>query len=830
MGTVEVSSGIPRLRPELVVMPDGETGRGRVVKDPRTRRYFRFDELEGFILDRLDGSYTAVDIQIALASDLGEEFSLEELQDFIDTLKEKGLCDDDRPTMPVHAPGLGAEVATALAAQGIVLPPVALDRTGTATDAQAKLAEAVGFLREGRFSAALRSFDELLAAHPGHTQAATLRALLVQVGGAAALAAAQKAEAASKKGSALYRRVPLFDPDALYGRLAPLCAPIWTRGFVAVYAAYVLLAGFVFATHRAELFSSLPHLPGYAFLAAIAVASLVHVALHETAHGLTCKHFGGRVPEAGFLLIFFFMPAFYVDVTDAWVFRQRRQRVLVSLAGPLLDLFVASTAILAWRVLAPGYGRMVAIAVMTAAATNVLLNLNPLMKLDGYYVLSDISGIPNLREAATRAMGRMFRFGSNHATGEAPMPARTLALLAVYGLLTTLYSGFILYVLGKALFLISSKIAGLWGPLLLLAGLGWLLRRMIGRLVAAIARFCTGFTIARAATVSAAACAALALFVLPLSLKVTGPAALEARVRGAVRPPVGGNLAEVLVKEGDRVEAGQVVARIDSRDLEAHLGMARAAIARAQAELRLVSRGPEREVLAQARERVHAARAQVEQLRSRHERLTRLRAEGLVAPEQFDQSKTELVVGEGALRATAEETRLVEKGARPEEIAAAQAEVQRLEAEAVEVQRRIEGCTLRAPAAGIVITPNLDQRRGDFVSAGGVVLEIADTATLAANVVVLESEIGDVAPGRTVQLRFAAFPDRTFEGTVEDVAPAARPDQLGRAVFNVRCRVHAAATTLRPGMTGAAKIACGTRTVAQLIARRVMRMIDPSLL
>jgi len=116
------------------------------------------------------------------------------------------------------------------------------------------------------------------------------------------------------------------------------------------------------------------------------------------------------------------------------------------------------------------------------------------------------------------------------------------------------------------------------------------------------------------------------------------------------------------------------------------------------------------------------------------------------------------------------------------------------------------------------------------VPAGGLVLELAGDGGLAADVEVQESEIGDVAPGLPAQFRLTAYPDRVFDGTVIEIAPVGVADRLGRTSFRVRCSVTDPSGRLKPGMTGAAKIAGGKMPLGRLIARRVLRLVDPSLL
>jgi multidrug resistance efflux pump len=210
--------------------------------------------------------------------------------------------------------------------------------------------------------------------------------------------------------------------------------------------------------------------------------------------------------------------------------------------------------------------------------------------------------------------------------------------------------------------------------------------------------------------------------------------------------------------------------------------------------------------------------------------LTRLRNDGLVPDDLYEQVGKELAIREGELRANIEELRLLEKGTRPERITAARAEVRRLETKAFDIEHRIGALELNSPIAGVVVTPDLESRIGESVPAGGLLLEISEASRLQTEVLVPEREIGVVEPGLQVTVRLAAFPDRKFPGHIEEIAPIAETDDLGGAVFRVTCSLADDGHVLRPGMTGSAKITCGSYTVGRIALRRVLRLIDPSLL
>ncbi len=829
--TAKIDSS-PRLRDGILVRPDAETGKGRVVGDPHRRRYFRFDELEGFIIECLDGERTAVDIQIEAAIQLGVELSLDEIQEFIDDLRDRELVEDGGLCLPALEPALGQQVYAALEQGGFQfrdadapLPPGIVPSRRSPAEARL-FDQAVALMREGRFSAALRCFEEILSANPGNQRAAAIRAVLVQAG--SVRSESKRNESAKGNSNPLYLRIPFFNPDRVFTKLEPAFRFVWTRAFAVAYLALVTLAAGIALTHRTEILAHLPDLSAAGWAGGLLVAAVFLTAMHEMAHGLTCKHFGGKVPETGFLLLLFFMPALYVDVSDAWLFPRRSQRGLVSAAGPLFDLAAACCALILWWIVPPGPFHVACALSMTASLASVAMNLNPLMRLDGYYIMSDLSGVPNLRSVAISSLGRLLP-GKGRESGVSLTP-RARIFVGIYGVLSTVYILGVLMVLFRLVLGLSTNMAGLWGPVILVGILGYLARKPLRLLFVVLKRKLAAISLRGGMTLAASTLALVAILLIPWNLKIAGPVSVTSRNRVAVRPEVAGNLSEILVREGDAVDAGQVVARFNRSELLSQLAMTRSDIARGRAELELLLKGPEREHIRQAKEKVRSADVEASHLRARFERLSRLRNEGLVATDLYEQVGKELAIGEGSLRAAKDQERLLEKGARPERISAARADVARLETKAADVLRRLAACELRAPIRGIVVTPNLAEHNGERIPSGAALMEIANTDELVTEVSVVEAEIGDVAREQQVSIRFAAYPDRSFEGKVLEIAPMAEEDRLGRATFRVKCSIADSEGVLRPGMTGAAKIECGTQSIGRLVLRRVLRLIDPALL
>lgn len=187
------------------------------------------------------------------------------------------------------------------------------------------------------------------------------------------------------------------------------------------------------------------------FILPLYVLILAHIVLHELAHGTVCKHYGGKVPRLG-IMFYLAMFIFYCDTTAAWTFPRKRQRILVSLGGPLVSFAVFGAGL--WgAAYCAGTGSVweyVLVAFCLFNFFGLVMNFNPFIKMDAYYMLVDYTGISNLRKKSFKYLERKVfaRLGIGSETRvDMPKPSRReRRIFWWYGILGSLATLFFLVI------------------------------------------------------------------------------------------------------------------------------------------------------------------------------------------------------------------------------------------------------------------------------------------------------------------------------------------------------------------------------------------------
>lgn len=357
----------------------------------------------------------------------------------------------------------------------------------------------------------------------------------------------------------MFARFPLFDPDALLTRLRPALRFLFRPWAAVLWLVVVGLALKTVVDHAGELAAQAGGVlaPSNLFLLYAGIVFLK--VLHEFGHAAACKHFGGEVHTLGVMLLVF-SPLPYVDVTASWAFRERRKRIAVAAGGMIAEFFVAALAALVWAQAGPGVVRDLAFNMMIAAGvTTLLFNANPLLRYDGYYILTDLLDLPNLYQRAQQMLhflAKKHLFGVRRATPPVVNSTRERAWLVGYGVASTVYrvlifAGLIWFVSGRFLLLgmlMAVFCAIAWGVVPLVKFVNYLAT------IPELER-----TRPRAIGVTAGIAAALTLIfgVLPVPQTLRAPGVLMPANFGDVTTAVDGELAVIVTPSGAQVNAGQ---------------------------------------------------------------------------------------------------------------------------------------------------------------------------------------------------------------------------------------------------------------------------------
>jgi len=468
----------------------------------------------------------------------------------------------------------------------------------------------------------------------------------------------------------------------------------------------------------------------------------------------------------GFLLMFF-QPCFYCNVNDAWTFESRAQKLWVTAAGGFTEVLLGSTCVLIWAATEPGswvHG-MAYLVFMLSLSMTLVCNLNPLIKLDGYYLLADLLRVENLKDRSMAQLGWIFRGKVLRRPVAAVAATRREAwILTIYGLASTVYQALLVTTI---LTVLVSAASGENGPGLgtvaLLGFVAWMiLKRPLNAAREAVmqsAQAQVGKYGVRGALVRAGVAAAVVIaasLVLPWRATSDAASVAEPWRMAEVRSPLDGTVGAVLVREGSVVKAGQPLVRLEV---------------------------PEEEALARM-EREIAGRLRREALRRRS-------------------------------RGDAAGADVTEK------------EAQTAEMRAADIEARLKSAVVTSPMDGVVLTRRLEEmERGPARREGGL-MRIGDNTRLRFRSVMDARRVGPVHEGMAAEVRVRAFPGEVLEGKVVSVSRQsldAKDDRLQSvtgAHWEVVVETDNPGGRVLPGMTGETQVLVERTTLAGAVARGV---------
>ena len=388
-------------------------------------------------------------------------------------------------------------------------------------------------------------------------------------------------------GNLLAWRVRLADPSAWLDRLQPLQRFLFSRAAFGVWLLGVLSLAVLAAQHGPALWAHAQRWMTTPRFTVLALLLYVPIKLiHETAHGMAVRRWGGQVHEAGVTLMML-MPVPYVDASAATGFVQRRHRIAVAAAGIMAELAIAFMALVMWLALGDGLLRDAAfVALSICSVSTLLFNANPLQRLDGYYIATDALALPNLapRSRAWWHGALVRRLTRSHAAEAMPVAAGERPWLVAYAPLAWAYS-VVVSALAVAWLGQASFAVGLAAGAVLFWQVG--VRpavRLAGQLrSAAFSQSAAANRWRRITRVAAAVAAVLALLPMPQHTLVQGVVwpADDAQLRAYEE----GFVDAVLVRDGEPVVAGQTVLQLANPKLVASVARQTAKLTAIETEL-----------------------------------------------------------------------------------------------------------------------------------------------------------------------------------------------------------------------------------------------------
>ena len=668
--------------------------------------------------------------------------------------------------------------------------------------------------------------------------------------------------------SVLYKQVASFNPERIFDWLLPRTRWAFTPAFQ-VFGCLLIATGLsIFFSNWQQLKAQTPNL--FDFWTILMVWPIIFgvSAYHEFSHGLTCRHFGGHVKEMGFMVIYF-SPAFYCDVSDAWMFPNTRHRMAVTLAGGYSQLMLWGVCAILWRLTEPD--TMInhfMVVVVLFSGLQTLFNFNPLIKLDGYYMLSDYLEVPNLRSRAFSTLWKWITRDPKRGQ------FRDVRAVLLYGVCAVVFSSTLLVTAYAAIYTWATgnwATAGLVG----FAVFSTLtLRRTAVESMSGLKALMSHVAVKRFRNAFIVLAIILIAFLGHMELKITADFKVLPQDEFTVKAETSGVLVEIVARENMRVRKGDLLARTRDAEKQAVSDNTSGELQQRKVELERLKAGALPLEIAEQESRISAKKVEIANASRNLEQREGLRQVLARKNVELDIAKTEaatakqlveqdlwptirrdqtqsVVLGkereiaetQAAIRAIEEAASratdllskelvvienhlsLMKQGNRKELIAEKQAEVDKLHKLLAAVTREIGKSEIRAPISGTVATPFPERKQNTRLVAGDEFIRLVNTSGVIAEMLVPEKELAEVKPGNVVWLKVRSLPQANFEGRVDFIAPIVRTVE-GQQMVVVRTQpLPNENDDLKPDMTGVARIYAGERRIIDYATRKIRNWV-----
>lgn len=365
----------------------------------------------------------------------------------------------------------------------------------------------------------------------------------------------------------LFFRIPLWDPEPFLKRNVATINMVYSWPAIVLVALTLIWASIEFVLNRERAFSQSTEILQLGNLIPLYIAIFVTHFFHELSHAALTKYFGGHVRTMGIMLLML-TPLPYADLSSVWNFRDKWHRAMVGAAGMYSDLFACSLATIFWAYAPPGALNEISLNLMFVTAVyTFVFNVNPLMRFDGYYILSDLVEIPNLHTAAKAQFTALMRtrFLKEQENPNDIVSPRRRAWMIGFFIVSNIYR---IMIMTGIVFFVADQYFGLG----LLAAFALAYNAFIAPVAKALKPLKSPHFLRKhrlklsLSALSAAVVVAAVLFVpVPDNRRLDGIIEVEKRVRVFV--PVNGQLVQTARRTGERIAQGDVIAVLENSEL-----------------------------------------------------------------------------------------------------------------------------------------------------------------------------------------------------------------------------------------------------------------------
>ncbi len=673
-----------------------------------------------------------------------------------------------------------------------------------------------------------------------------------------AVHSAEGAENRSALSKLLFIKLVAMDPTNFLNALLKVYRPLHGKLLFALSWAFMLFGLSVMWANLSAFSHGLYDIftLGSIFTAMFALALVIFI--HELAHAITCRLHGGQVTEVGFLLLYF-QPCFFTDLSDAWLFSQMKHRLAVIWAGPFMQLLTLAAMAIVWRVTVIGSTiNLIAQISAIVSLVTILFNFNPLIKLDGYYLLSDWLEIPNLRRKAFQYFGSWFRQVALGIKADSDRPEeftpRERKIFVRYALLSITYSVVLLTYIGVIVGTWLIESFGIVGALVLIATPLYILRR---ELLASIRYLSSPINAMknifnnplRGIIYSIVALALVAVvFFVQVDEKVSGTVELFPLQRFSISAGVGGRIVterrtcgkrpdletgylnmssldlsalsiRKRVSVGQKVATGDTLLVLQSNQVTSDLEVARSALATLRARLALLKSPPKAESLMVLTAEAEAYESEYQRATSELKRKRELYDKNLIAKNELEDSQSALEVSSSKWKSAKSLVELHRSPPKPEEEAVIQSDIDQQQARTAFLESQVAAQVILSPFDGKIVE-SADQ--SEF-------LVVIDEGQIEARIHVSDYDLTKIELGQLTLLRVRSHNAQTYQGQVNRISQvganfeAQSPESTGD--FVVAAIYDNPNGLLRPGMSGYAKIVVGQKSIFGLAKQKIRSFI-----